>query len=187
MISPESKNRLLRIARDAIESNLQNKSEAGLELSSLPLELQTEGACFVTLTRDGELRGCIGSLEARQPLAMDVQEHAVDAAFHDFRFSPLTESELPGLHIELSVLSAPEPLSYQNAEDLPGLLRPGVDGVILARGMRRATFLPQVWEKVSEPATFLDMLCEKMGFDYDLWRRQKLDVFTYQVDSFEDE
>jgi AmmeMemoRadiSam system protein A len=186
MISPESKNRLLRIARETIESNLQKKAEAGLELSSLPLELQAEGACFVTLTRDGELRGCIGSLEARQPLAMDVQEHAVDAAFHDFRFPPLTESELPGLHIELSVLSAPEPLLYQNAEDLPGLLRPGVDGVILARGMRRATFLPQVWEKVPEPATFLDMLCEKMGLDYDLWRRQKLDVFTYQVDSFEE-
>jgi AmmeMemoRadiSam system protein A len=186
MISPESKNRLLRIARETIESNLQKKAEAGLELSSLPLELQAEGACFVTLTRGGELRGCIGSLEARQPLAMDVQEHAVDAAFHDFRFPPLTESELPGLHIELSVLSAPEPLLYQNAEDLPGLLRPGVDGVILARGMRRATFLPQVWEKVPEPATFLDMLCEKMGFDYDLWRRQKLDVFTYQVDSFEE-
>jgi AmmeMemoRadiSam system protein A len=133
------------------------------------------------------LRGCIGSLEARQPLALDVQEHAVDAAFHDFRFPPLTESELPGLHIELSILSAPEPLAYQNAEDLPGLLRPGVDGVILARGMRRATFLPQVWEKVSEPVTFLDMLCEKMGLEYDLWRRQKLDVFTYQVDCFEEE
>jgi AmmeMemoRadiSam system protein A len=186
MISPESKNRLLRIARETIESNLQKKAEAGLELSSLPLELKAEGACFVTLTRAGELRGCIGSLEARQPLAMDVQEHAVDAAFHDFRFPPLTESELPGLHIELSVLSAPEPLLYQNAEDLPGLLRPGVDGVILSRGMRRATFLPQVWEKVPEPATFLDMLCEKMGLDYDLWRRQKLDVFTYQVDSFEE-
>jgi AmmeMemoRadiSam system protein A len=187
MISPESRQRLLRIAREAIQANLKNISESGLDLSSLPAELQTEGACFVTLTRDGELRGCIGSLEARQPLAMDVQEHAVDAAFRDFRFPPLTESELAGLRIEISVLSAPEPLPYQNAEELPGLLRPGVDGVILARGMRRATFLPQVWEKVDEPSTFLDMLCEKMGFDYDLWRRQKLDVFTYHVDSFEEE
>ena len=67
------------------------------------------------------------------------------------------------------------------------MLRPGVDGGILARGRRRATFLPQVWEKVSEPVTFLDMLCEKMGLEYDLWRRQKLDVFTYQVDCFEEE
>jgi AmmeMemoRadiSam system protein A len=187
MISPKSKQRLLRIAREAIESNVKNRSEASLELSSLPAELQADGACFVTLTRNGELRGCIGSLEARQPLALDVQEHAVDAAFRDFRFPPLVESELPGLHIEISVLSPPELLTYQNTEELPGLLHPGVDGVVLARGLRRATFLPQVWEKVDDASTFLDMLCEKMGFDYDLWRRQKLDVYTYHVDSFEEE
>jgi AmmeMemoRadiSam system protein A len=187
MIALESKNRLLRIARESIEAALNHRPEDRLVLPSLPAELQSEGACFVTLTLDGELRGCIGSLEASQPLALDVQEHAVDAAFHDFRFPPLTESELAGLHIEISVLSAPLPLTYQNAEDLPGLLHPGVDGVILARGLRRATFLPQVWEKVPEPSTFLDMLCEKMGFEYDLWRRQKLDVFTYQVECFEEE
>jgi AmmeMemoRadiSam system protein A len=187
MISTESKNRLLRIAREAIEFNLKNHLENKLELSTLPAELKADGACFVTLTRDGELRGCIGSLEARQPLALDVQEHAVDAAFHDFRFPPLSESELEGLHIEISVLSAPVPLPYQNTENLPGLLHPGVDGVILARGLRRATFLPQVWEQVPEPTTFLDMLCEKMGFEYDLWRRQKLDVFIYRVESFEEE
>ncbi|MGD0173832.1 MAG: AmmeMemoRadiSam system protein A [Anaerolineales bacterium] len=187
MISTESKQRLLRIAREAIESNLKNHSEPPLVISSLPAELQADGACFVTLARDGDLRGCIGSLEARQPLALDVQEHAVDAAFRDFRFQPLTEAELPGLHIEISVLSAPKPLPYQNAEELPGLLHPGVDGVVLARGLRRATFLPQVWEKVTDPSTFLDMLCEKMGFEYDLWRRQKLDVYTYSVESFEEE
>jgi AmmeMemoRadiSam system protein A len=185
MISSESKQRLLRIAREAIESNLKNDPEPSLVLSSLPPELQAEGACFVTLTRSGELRGCIGSLEARQPLALDVQEHAIDAAFRDFRFQPLAPTELPGLHIEISVLSAPVPLPYQNAEELPGLLHPGVDGVVLTRGLRRATFLPQVWEKVDDPSTFLDMLCEKMGMEYDLWRRQKLDVFTYTVESFE--
>ena len=187
MISTKSKQRLMRIAREAIESNLKNRLEPPLAISSLPAELQADGACFVTLTRDGDLRGCIGSLEARQPLALDVQEHAVDAAFHDFRFQPLTEAELPGLHIEISVLSAPKSLPYQNAEELPGLLRPGVDGVVLARGLRRATFLPQVWEKVTDPSTFLDMLCEKMGFEYDLWRRQKLDVYTYYVESFDEE
>ena len=187
MISNESKQRLLKIAREAIESTLKNKLAFPLELKSLPAELRADGACFITLTYEGLLRGCIGSLEARQPLALDVQEHAADAAFRDFRFPPLTESELPGLHIEISVLSAPEPLLYRNTEELPGLLHPGEDGVILARGLRRATFLPQVWEKVDDPSTFLDMLCEKMGFDYDLWRRQKLDVYTYHVDSFEEE
>ena len=185
MLSEDSKSRLLAIARDSITTQLKDKIEPRLDLASLPPELQASGACFVTLTHDGALRGCIGSLEARQSLAADVQEHAGDAAFRDFRFPPLTESELPGLHIEISVLSAPVPLKYTNPEELPGLLHPGEDGVILARGIRRATFLPQVWEKIPEPSSFLNMLCEKMGFDYDLWRREKLDVSIYHVESFE--
>jgi AmmeMemoRadiSam system protein A len=186
MLSEDSKRRLLSIARESIASQLRDKIESRIELASLPLDLQAPGACFVTLTRAGDLRGCIGSLEARQPLAADVHEHAADAAFHDFRFAPLTDPEFQDLHIEVSVLSAPVPLQYSNPEELPALLHPGADGVILARGLRRATFLPQVWEKVPDPHSFLDMLCEKMGFDYDLWRREKLEVFTYQVESFED-
>jgi AmmeMemoRadiSam system protein A len=185
MLSEESKSLLLAIARESIASQLKDRIEYRLDLTSLPQALQEPGACFITLTHGGSLRGCIGSLEARQPLAADVQEHAADAAFRDFRFPPLTESELADLHIEISVLSAPVPLKYEHPADLPELLHPGEDGVILARSLRRATFLPQVWEKVPDPATFLDMLCEKMGFDYDLWRREKLDVFTYRVESFE--
>ncbi len=184
MLSDASRNKLLSIARDSIAEQLRDKIESRLDFALLPPELQAPGASFVTLTIDGNLRGCIGSLEARQPLAADVQEHASDAAFRDFRFPPLTDSEFPDLHIEVSVLSAPLPLKYGNPEELPGLLHPGEDGVILARGMRRATFLPQVWEQVPDPNSFLDMLCEKMGFDYDLWRREKLDVFTYQVECF---
>jgi AmmeMemoRadiSam system protein A len=184
MLSDACKSKLLAIARDSIASQLRDKIESQLDLAALPPELQAPGACFVTLTLAGNLRGCIGSLEARQPLAADVQEHAGDAAFRDFRFSPLSESEFKDLHIEVSVLSAPVPLHYAHPETLPGLLHPGDDGVILARGMRRATFLPQVWEQVPDPTSFLDMLCEKMGFDYDLWRREKLDVFTYRVECF---
>lgn len=186
MLSEASKNKLLAIARDSIASQLRDKIEIRLDLASLPPELQAPGACFVTLTHAGNLRGCIGSLEARQPLAADVREHAGDAAFRDFRFPPLSESEFKDLHIEVSVLSAPVPLNYANPEALPGLLHPGDDGVILARGMRRATFLPQVWEQVPDPYSFLDMLCEKMGFDYDLWRREKLDVSIYHVECFEE-
>jgi AmmeMemoRadiSam system protein A len=185
MLSEDSKRTLLAIARNSIALQLKQKTEPPLDLASLPPELQAAGACFVTLTHDGALRGCIGSLEARQSLAQDVLEHAGDAAFRDFRFPPLSETELAGLHIEISVLTAPRPLKYANAEELPSLLHPGKDGVILARGLRRATFLPQVWEKVPEPSQFLDMLCEKMGFEYDLWRREKLDVFIYHVESFE--
>jgi AmmeMemoRadiSam system protein A len=187
MLSPDSRRLLLKIARDSIIHQLKAGSESKLDLASLPPELQAPGACFITLTRDGQLRGCIGSLEARQPLAADVQEHAGDAAFHDFRFPPLTEAELAELHIEISVLSAPVPLPYGHPDELPTLLKPGEDGVILARGLRRATFLPQVWEKVPDPVAFLDMLCEKMGFEFDLWRREKLDAYTYHVECFEEE
>jgi AmmeMemoRadiSam system protein A len=185
VLAEESRRLLLKIARDSIARQWKQGSDPEPDLASLPQELQAPGACFVTLTRGGELRGCIGSLEARQPLAADVQEHAADAAFHDFRFPPLSEAELPDLHIEISVLSAPVPLPYAHPDELPGLLKPGEDGVILARGSRRATFLPQVWEKVPDPISFLDMLCEKMGFEFDLWRREKLQVFTYRVESFE--
>jgi len=185
MLSEDSKRQLLAIARSSIASQLRDKIESPLDLASLTPELRAPGACFVTLTLDGSLRGCIGSLEARQALAADVQEHASDAAFRDFRFPPLTEPEFSNLQIEISVLSAPVPLKYGNSEELPELLHPGEDGVILARGLRRATFLPQVWEKVPDPNSFLDMLCEKMGFEYDLWRREKLDVYIYHVESFE--
>ncbi|MBN2085952.1 MAG: AmmeMemoRadiSam system protein A [Anaerolineales bacterium] len=186
MLSEECKRKLLAIARDSIAVQLNDKIEPRLDLESLPPELQVPGASFVTLTRDGNLRGCIGSLEARQPLAADVHEHAGDAAFRDFRFPPLTQSELDDLHIEISVLSAPVPLPYSHPEALPALLHPGQDGIILARGMRRATFLPQVWDQIPDPYSFLDMLCEKMGFDYDLWRREKLEVSIYHVESFEE-
>lgn len=110
----------------------------------------------------------------------------MDAALNDYRFSPLVESELNGLSIEISVLTPPIPLPYASAAELPAKLNPGKDGVILSRGLRRATFLPQVWEKVPDPPTFLSMLCEKMGAEADLWRREKLNVFTYEVISFEE-
>ncbi|MFN2299460.1 MAG: AmmeMemoRadiSam system protein A [Anaerolineales bacterium] len=185
MLSDESKRRLLDIAREAITGESKGEAARPTDLSALPDELRAPGACFVTLTYNNTLRGCIGSLEARQPLAADVAEHAGDAAFRDYRFPPLTEEELAGLHVEISVLSTPQPLAYENPEELPGMLKPGIDGVVLSRGLRRATFLPQVWEKVPDPNAFLDMLCEKMGFDYDLWRREKLDVAVYHVESFE--
>jgi AmmeMemoRadiSam system protein A len=186
MLAETSQELLLQIARSAIEAKLKNQTMSRIELSSLPEELRADGACFVTLTQKGLLRGCIGSLEARRPLALDVQEHAIDAAFHDFRFPPLSEGELEDLRIEVSVLSKPEALVYAKPEDLPGKLTPGKDGVILSHGLRRATFLPQVWEKIPAPELFLDMLCEKMGADSHLWRRQKLDVMTYQVQCFEE-
>ena len=184
-LTPEEQNILLRLARDAIECAVQGQRLPPVDLASLPLPLREQGSSFVTLMSHGQLRGCIGSLEAYQSLAEDVREHAVGAALKDPRFPPVKEHELNELRIEISRLSRPVSLEYGDARDLLSKLRPHVDGVILREGSyRRATFLPQVWEKISNPAEFLDNLCYKMGVERDLWCRQHLDVLTYQVEEF---
>jgi AmmeMemoRadiSam system protein A len=141
----------------------------------------------VTLTIQGRLRGCIGGLQASQPLALDVQEHAAAAASQDYRFPPVTPEEVGQLEIEISRLSPSRELLYTDADDLLAKLRPAVDGVVLRRGMQRATFLPQVWEKIPNPADFLTQLCYKMGAPGDLWRREHLQVLTYQVEEFKEQ
>ncbi len=175
---------LLRLAREAMESAVKGETLPPLDKQALPLSLREEGASFVTLTIHGELRGCIGALEAYQPLADDVQEHAVAASLRDPRFPPVGESELSRIRLEVSRLTAPHPLEYSSGDDLLKKLRPHVDGVILKDGFRRATFLPQVWEKIPDPAEFLDHLCQKMGARPGLWRDAKLVVQTYQVEEF---
>jgi AmmeMemoRadiSam system protein A len=183
-LTAEEQKTLLRLAREAIEHALRGKTPPALHLPSLPVHLREAGASFVTLTIGGALRGCIGALEAYQPLAEDVREHAIAAALHDPRFPPLTEQELNNVQIEISRLTPPHPLQYQDPGDLLTKLRPHVDGVILRDGFRRATFLPQVWQKIPDPAEFLDNLCLKMGARPDLWRHKHLDVMTYQVEEF---
>jgi hypothetical protein len=158
---------------------------AEVDLALLPPRLAENGVSFVTLTLpDGALRGCIGALEATQPLALDVCEHAAAAAVEDYRFPPVRPVEVPCLHIEISVLTPPCLLDCDDLEALPGLLRPGLDGVVLRDGQQRATFLPQVWEKLPDPQAFLGQLCLKMGGPADLWRRKKLCVEIYQVEEF---
>jgi AmmeMemoRadiSam system protein A len=185
-LSNDERQTLLHIARRAILHATQGADPESLSLEQLPPRLQAPGASFVTLTQGGSLRGCIGSLAAAAPLAMDVQTHAVDAALNDYRFQPVSPEEVSGLHIEISVLSAPTPLPYRDAEDLLASLRPGKDGVIVISGRQRATFLPQVWEKVPDKATFMDMLCSKAGLRQDRWRQPGLEIFTYGVESFEE-
>lgn len=175
---------LLKLARQALEDGVCGRPMSPLNLNVLSPRLRQPGASFVTLTSHGELRGCIGALEASQPLVEDVRQHAVAAALEDFRFPPVHPEELPFIKIEISRLTTPELLEYRDAEDLLRQLRPGVDGVVLMDGLRRATFLPQVWEKVPEPEIFLGMLCRKMGAPTEVWRKMKLTVLTYQVEEF---
>lgn len=183
-LTQEEQQLLLRLAREALERGVRDETLPPLDASSLPPRLQEAGATFITLTRDGELRGCIGTLEPYQPLAEDVREHAVAAALEDPRFPPVRESELDRIQIEVSRLTRPVPLEYRDADDLLSKLRPHVDGVILRDGPRRSTFLPQVWEKIPGPAEFLENLCYKMGADPHLWRKKHLEVLVYQVEEF---
>jgi AmmeMemoRadiSam system protein A len=183
-LTPDERGELLRIARQALQEAVKGELLTPLDLSSMPASLRADGASFVTLTRNGELRGCIGALEARQALAEDVREHAVAAALQDYRFPPVAPDELPEIQVEISRLTPTQALEYQTPEDLLASLRPCVDGVVLKYGGRRATFLPQVWEKLPEPAVFLSYLCQKMGASPDAWRRHKLEVFTYEVEEF---
>lgn len=175
---------LLRLARQALEHGVRNQKLPPLDKASFTPRLYEDGASFVTLTVRGQLRGCIGALEPYQPLAEDVREHAVAAALEDPRFPPVSERELSGIEIEVSRLTRPILLDYKDANDLLSKLRPHVDGVILRDAFRRATFLPQVWEKIPDRAEFLDNLCYKMGASPDLWRKKHLEVLTYQVEEF---
>ncbi len=183
-LSTSDRSYLLSLARKSIENCLGGTDLPPIDKSSLSPLLNEMGASFVTLTIKGQLRGCVGALEPYQSLANDVREHAVAAAFEDYRFPPLQAMELKEIEIEISYLTRPKPLIYENPEELLHLLRPQIDGVVLRDGPRRATFLPQVWEKIPDPEEFLEELCMKMGAYPDLWRRKKLDVLTYQVEEF---
>ena len=187
MLSPSDRHTLLTIARDAITAAAKDLPLPELELNAFPDALRETRVCFVTLHIRGELRGCIGGLEAQQPLAVDVQEHAVGAATSDPRFPPVSPMEVASLSIEISVLTTPEPVPHKTPQELLAALRPGVDGVILRSGYRRATFLPQVWDKVSGPETFMEMLGEKMGAHRNAWRSADVEVLRYQVEMFEEE
>jgi uncharacterized protein len=180
----EEQRTLLRLAREALEHGVRGESLPPMDRAALSMSLLEEGSSFVTLMEHGQLRGCVGSLEPFQSLVEDVREHAVAAALKDPRFPPVSESELSHIEIEVSRLTTPVPLEYRDAQDLLARLHPYEDGVVIRDGFHRATFLPQVWEKLPDPAEFLAHLCYKMGAQPDLWRSKHLEVLTYQVEEF---
>jgi AmmeMemoRadiSam system protein A len=157
---------LLTVARDAIAERL---GEAGIGQGPHAGWLQEPGASFVTLTQQGALRGCIGSLEAHRPLLDDVRANAVAAALRDPRFPPLHAAELPHTRIEVSLLSGTEDMEFESEVHALAQLRPGIDGVVLQYGHARGTFLPQVWESLPQPEDFLAQLKRKAGLPADFW------------------
>jgi len=141
--------------------------------------LTEHGACFVTLTQSGELRGCIGSLQAHRPLLADVKSNAVSAALHDPRFTPLRAEELDITTVEISLLSATQEMVVRDEADALAQLRPNIDGIIFEYGRYRSTFLPQVWESLAQPRQFLAMLRRKAGLPDDFWAESvKLSRYT---------
>ncbi len=177
---------LLSIAREAISAAASGRALPDLDLEEYSEDLRVDGASFVTLTIHDQLRGCIGTLEAYQPLVIDVQEHAAAAATQDYRFPPVTMDETAMLQIEISRLTPTQPLEYTDWRDLIAKLRPGIDGVLIRDEFQRATFLPQVWDKIPDPQEFLTHLCYKMGAPGERWRTKKLDVSIYQVEEFKE-
>ncbi len=166
---------LLQIARGAIESKLF----ASAGTADAPW-LRQNGATFITLTRDGALRGCIGSLQAARPLGDDVAENAVGAAFRDPRFPPISAAEWPDVKVEVSLLSTAKPLRFADEEDLLAQIRAGEDGITLEADGRRATFLPQVWESIPDKGQFLRELARKAGLPDDV-RLGRCRVWRYKV------
>jgi AmmeMemoRadiSam system protein A len=186
MHDPEQGRLLITMARDAIARALgEPPSAPGSPPSPQPAWLAEPGAVFVTLTKHGQLRGCIGSLEAQRPLAEDVRANARAAAFDDPRFPPLDEGELADTRVEVSILSHPEPMRFTGEADALSQLRPGIDGVILEYGWHRATFLPQVWEQLPEPRHFLGQLKLKAGLSPEFWA-EGVRLSRYTVEKFKE-
>ncbi len=186
-LSEDEGKRLLGVARNTIRNRLFDLEGPQIESKDLPETFQRNLGNFVTINIEGNLRGCIGHIVPRLPLIEGIRENAINAAFRDPRFPPLTRGEFDRIEIEISILTTPEQLHYADAEDLLRKLRPGIHGVIIKKGFHEATFLPQVWDQLPAKEDFLSHLCLKAGLSPDTWKTEKLEVSTYQVQAFEEE
>ena len=189
-IDPQLGQALIKLARQTIMKRLglkiSDKKSHSVAAAVKDEALKARCGTFVTLKIAGHLRGCIGSLAAEESIVDGVKRNAVNAAFHDPRFSPLTVEEIEDMDIEISILTKPQPLEYIDSVNLISKLRVNIDGVILKKGPASATFLPQVWEQLPRPEKFLSHLCVKAGLSANAWKNTKLEISTYQVQYFEE-
>jgi AmmeMemoRadiSam system protein A len=177
---------LLEVARKTIEQELSGSKPADKGETLDSPRFKEKRGTFVTLTINKNLRGCIGHIIPHETLMEGIKENAINAAFKDPRFNPLSMREWPNVRIEISILTDPAPLSYSGADDLLKKIRPGIDGVIIKKGFHTSTFLPQVWEQLPDKREFFTHLCYKAGLDGDEWKKGNLEVLTYQVQAFEE-
>jgi AmmeMemoRadiSam system protein A len=179
MIDKNCQEFLLKLAKEAIVSYMESGKESELR-RTIPQELLTPRGSFVTLNVKGELHGCIGRLETEELLYKDIISNATGAAFFDYRFSPLTKSDLEDLTIEISLLTTPVKLELTDREEILRYLGERKPGVILKNGVYQSTFLPQVWEEIPQAETFLKHLSAKAGMDVNAW--QYSEIYTYQAE-----
>jgi len=172
---------LLPIARSSISQELGRDYSANEDANWL----HENGACFITLTQNGQLRGCIGTLEAHRPLLLDVKANARAAAFQDPRFAPLTAAELEYTEVEISLLSSMQQLDFASEQDALARLQPEIDGIVFEFGRYRSTFLPQVWEQLPEPAEFMAHLKHKAGLKPDFWA-EEVRLYRYTVSKWKE-
>ncbi len=183
--SPAEQAQLLSIARSSIREGVETGRPATVDTEALPAALKEIRCTFVTLHRDGALRGCTGSMEPLQPLAVDVADVACQTALNDPRFYPVRAQEIGGIDIEISVLSPLQAFPVTSEADLLNRLQPGVDGLVLTLGFRRATFLPKVWESLPDPRHFLAELKHKAGLPRDFWS-DEIVLHRYWTETFGD-
>jgi AmmeMemoRadiSam system protein A len=175
---------LLDLARTTLARVATNGSLPEVSAKDMTPKLAGTKACFVTLTENGELRGCIGHILPQEALYQAVVDNARNAATRDPRFQPVRPDEVNKIKIEISVLTEPQPLHFSSPEDLLNKLQPGEDGVVLQIGSRGATFLPQVWEQLPDKVDFLNHLAQKAGCAPDDWRGRNVSVSIYHVEAF---
>jgi AmmeMemoRadiSam system protein A len=186
-LNEEQGQKLVKLARQTIAERLGKRSGKVDQESMTDSVFKEKRGTFVTLTINKQLRGCIGNLDSTDSIVDGIERNAVNAAFRDPRFPPLKAKELDRVDIEVSILTDPQQLEYRDSKDLLSKLRVNVDGVILRKGAFSATFLPQVWEQLPQPETFLSHLCTKAGLPSDTWQKGHLEILTYQVQYFEEE
>lgn len=182
-LAPQQRATLMAVARRSIEHGLAHGQPLVVTPSEYHRDLKVVRASFVTLQIQGRLRGCIGHLEAVQPVVVDVAENAFAAAFRDPRFPPLGRDEWADVDIHLSLLTRPEPMRFDDESDLIAQIRPGEDGLILQDGPNRGTFLPSVWESLPDPVQFLTHLKHKAGLAANHWS-DRVEVYRYHTESF---
>jgi AmmeMemoRadiSam system protein A len=185
--TPAERKFLLDLAATTVACVTTNGSVPEVNVKDVPPKLAETKACFVTLMKNGALRGCIGHIVPQEPLYRAVVDNAQSAATRDVRFPPVRADEMHQIKIEISVLTDPQPLAFSSPDDLLGKLKPYEDGVVLKIGQRSATFLPQVWEQIPDKADFMNRLSEKAGCEPSAWRGGDVSVFLYHVEAFGEE